>query len=224
MLGQGQESATQKFPLAQVTKVKIKKSAGNIEIKVAPGNEVWIEKAGPNCQTAICMEQGTLQVQETDPKVGENCKNPLKAFVPAYAKVDIESGAGNAKATNFPGPIEFELGAGNILCEACSGKVEADVGSGNIELTEFSGTADLDADAGNIEVKMAKTIAPGAELDLEAQAGNIKVYVPSTIDVMPITKTFIGKVKNDFGLVSNKLPVLRVKAEAKVGNIEINKI
>ena len=218
------KSASQKFAGTNLTKVKVKKTSGNIEIYPATGNDVVIEKAGPNCQTAIFIDRTTLKVLETDPNVGKNCPAPLKVYAPVQIKVDVEHKSGNITAQNFPGNLDLELDNGTITCTSCTGHVDADVDNGKISLTEFAGSADLDTDTGDIDVQIAKAHNGGGELELETHIGSIKVAVPASLDVMANTHSFIGKIHNDFGPASSKLPVLRIEAETRVGSITINKV
>jgi hypothetical protein len=98
----------------------------------------------------------------------------IEVFVPADARLRLDTGAGNIQVEGVQGTIRAHTGAGNVEVWGAAGPITLDTGAGNIDYDgEPQGEATFDSGAGNITLRLPADA--NLAIDLETGIGDINL-------------------------------------------------
>lgn len=179
--GRVQERTEQVFTVEQAPVLEVDNFAGNVVVRSGGSGEmrVVITKKARN---SSALDRISLDLNEDDDGVrirtskpgfvGDTMSVDLEIVVPADARLDLSTDAGNVEVDDVEGEITAHSGAGNVRVQDAGGPVALDTGAGNVD---YKGK-------------------PRGECTFETGAGNITLHLPGDADIELQLNTGIGNI------------------------------
>ena len=154
--------------------VEIDSRLRDVTVKIGPSDVVTVRGA------RATLDGGTLSIDTDDGRHGPpGHAGPIEVTVPAWARVDVSSVAGNLTFIGTPEKLHAGTVNGAIKITGGTGDIELDAVAGNITVADFRGTRlAIDATGGHVTV----TNATG-ELTIDNVNGGIVLHGMRTTKV-----------------------------------------
>ncbi len=182
-IGRVTERSEQAYPVGQAPMLTVDNFAGNITVRSGESGRirVLVTKRAP---TSSDLDRVNVDLSRTDNGLRIRTSRPgsplsnisveFEIYVPADARLDLDTGAGNVETDDVEGEILVHTGAGNVQVWGAAGTVALDTGAGNIDYEgEPRGRCTFDTGAGNITLGLPADA--NVEIDLQTGIGNISL-------------------------------------------------
>ena len=182
-LGRVTERTEQVYTVGQSPLLEVDSFAGNVTVRTGESGRIRavVTKNARNSaglqRIRVDFDQGDngLRIRASRPTgLSANESVNLVLYVPADARLDLDTGAGNIEVDGVEGEIVAHTGAGNVHVWGAAARVELDTGAGNIDYQgEPWGEATFETGAGNISLHLPADVS--AEIELHTGIGNISL-------------------------------------------------
>jgi DUF4097 and DUF4098 domain-containing protein YvlB len=210
------------FDLGAAPYLELDSFAGNVTVRAGEGNTVRVT-ATKNASRESDLDaieitwdeqEGGLRVEaKAGERLASNRWVEFDITMPAGARLDLKSGAGNVNIHDVEGELRAQTGAGNIAVRGARAPVDLDTGAGNIN---YEGTPQSDCTfetgAGNITLRLSEDA--DVEVDLDSGIGEVTVR-----DFEVQGSVTRGEVKGVIGAGMRG----RIKASTGAGNINVSR-
>jgi len=152
---------------AHITTENLKIGEGGVRISDRQnGDAVELEVKLPNEYCVFCLRAHSRRVEIT-------------IHMPREGKVNLHTGDGKIKLSNFKGDMQLDTGDGDADADGLDGSLRAHTGDGHIRVAGRFDALDLKTGDGRIEA----TVMPGSTLtnlwDLKTGDGNVFLRLPA---------------------------------------------
>lgn len=169
------------FDLGPTPYLELDSFAGNVTVRAADGDTIRVIATKKATRQSYLdninidwdeMEDG-LRIKTSHRGTRfSNVSVDFDITVPAGARLDLDTSAGNVDIQDVTGEVQAHTGAGNIDVLGARGSIRLNTGAGNID---YEGT-------------------PGADCRFDTGAGNITLRLPADVDVEVNLDTGVGNV------------------------------
>jgi predicted membrane protein len=180
-VGRVAERTEQSFTVGDAPTLDVENFAGDVTVRSGGSGEIRVivtKRAGSDSQ----LDRIDVDVSEQADGVRIQASHPgtsiggvsvrLEVFVPADARLELDTGAGNVMVAGVQGEISARSGAGNVRVEGAAGPVDLEVGAGEIDYEgDPQGDCVLDSNVGNVTLRLPEDV--NAEVRLTTGVGNI---------------------------------------------------
>lgn len=169
------------YAAGQAPLLEVDNFAGNVTVRTGESGRmrVIVEKRAMSSeglariQVDVEEQDNGLRIRSSRPStLNANESVDLEVFVPADARLALDTGAGNLQIDDVQGEIRAHTGAGNVEASGATGPIRLETGAGNID---YEGGPQADATfgtgAGNITLRLPAGI--NAAIDLQTGIGRI---------------------------------------------------
>jgi hypothetical protein len=180
-IGRVTEQSEWSYPVGQAPLLEVDNFAGDVTVRGDESGRIRVivtEKATSSSsleRISVDLEQGDngLRIRTSRPStLAANQSVDLEVFVPADARLALDTGAGNVQIEGVQGEIQAHTGAGNIEVWGAAGPITLETGAGNIDYDgEPQGEGTFETGAGNITLRLPAEA--DLAIDLETGIGDI---------------------------------------------------
>jgi DUF4097 and DUF4098 domain-containing protein YvlB len=180
-IGRVTESTEQVYSVGQAPQLEIDNFAGNVTVRSGESGRirVIVEK---KAMSDAGLQRISVGLEEQDNGLRIRTSRPsnlnasesvdIEVYVPADARLVLDTGAGNVQIDGVQGEIQAHSGAGNVEVWNAAGPVNLDTGAGNVEYEgEPRGEGTFETGAGNINLRLPADA--NVLIDLQTGLGNI---------------------------------------------------
>lgn len=182
-IGRVTEPSEWVYPVGQAPTLEIDNFAGNVLVHSGESGQirVLITKRAParssldGIDVDLNQEENGLRIRTSRPgRLTSNMSVEIEVFVPADARLELDTGAGNVEVDGVQGEISAHTGAGNMQVWGAAAPVALNTGAGNVDYDgQPRGECTFDTGAGNITLHLPAGI--NAEVELGTGIGNISL-------------------------------------------------
>jgi len=180
-IGWVEKQTEQTFTVGDAPTVEIDNFAGDIVVESGESGQVRAiatRKAGNDrnlerIEIDLIESDDGLQIRTSCPNTSiGNLSVELELFVPADARLTLETGAGDVEVDDVEGTIRAQTGAGNVRVDGADAPMALATGAGDIDYAgEPRGECTFDTGVGNVTLRLPDNLA--AEIELTTGIGSI---------------------------------------------------
>lgn len=182
-MGRVTERSEQVYPAGQAPTLEVDNFAGDILVRSGESGRIRIvvTKRATNSSRLnridvdLDQREDGLRIRTSRPgSLMDNLSVEIEVFVPADARLALETGAGNIEVDGVQGEIAARTGAGNVRLQGAGGPVALNTGAGDVNYEgQPRGECIFDTGAGNITLHLPADV--DAEVELDTGIGNISL-------------------------------------------------
>jgi len=181
--GRVEERTEQVFTVGQAPTLEVESFAGDVVVRSGESGEmrIIITKKAMNSNALnrinvnLREDDDGVRVRASHPGVNTNMSIDFEILVPADARLDLDTSAGNVQVDDVRGEISAHTGAGNVRVQGAAAPVALDTGAGDVD---YQGE-------------------PRGECAFSTGAGNVTLHLPADVDVEVRLDTGIGNISLD---------------------------
>jgi DUF4097 and DUF4098 domain-containing protein YvlB len=178
-----EETTEQVFIVGEAPSLEVENFAGRVTVRSGESGEIRVAVT-KRALSSDRLDQIDVNVSEQDDGVRIRTSGPgvltgnmsvdLEAFVPADARLELDTRAGNVEVDDVRGEISTHSGAGNVRVQGAAAPVRLDTNAGEIDYEgEPEGDCFFNSAAGNITLRLPADA--NVEVRLRTGVGNINL-------------------------------------------------
>ncbi len=177
-----EERSEQAFTVEEAPQLRVDNFAGDVTVQSGAGGQirVVVTKSAMNSDALnrinvdLREDDDGVRIETSHPGINTNMSVDFEISVPADARLDLRTGAGNVEVDDVEGEISAHTGAGNVRVQGTSAPVALETGAGNINYEgEPAGDCTFQTGAGSITLSLPEDL--NAEVGLTSGMGNVDV-------------------------------------------------
>jgi hypothetical protein len=179
--GRESERTEETFDLGAAPYLELDSFAGNVTVRAGEGDTIRVV-ATKRARRASHLEDVEIRWDEREDGLRIETKVHRRGLANVSVGFEITVPAGAR--------LDLDTAAGNISIDNVTGEIRAHSSAGNVDVGGASATVDLDTGAGNIDYEGT----PRGDCRFDTGAGNITLRLPSDVNVQVNLDTGVGVV------------------------------